>query len=508
MNPKLKEKILESLSAVLPITGIVLLLSIFLVPLDIGSVVMFLVGAIMLIVGMGMFQLGSEMSMSPLGEGIGVQISKSKSLFPIIIISLLMGVIITLAEPDLQVLSNQVPSIPNNALIFTVAAGVGVFLALAVLRIIKGIDLSYLLMGLYLILLAFSFFIPKEFLAVAFDSGGVTTGPITVPFIMAMGVGLSSIRVDKDASSDSFGLVALSSIGPILAVLILGYFYNPDGALYAADDVASVSTMRDVAQAFTFKMPHYAKEVLISIIPIAAMFFIFQFVSRHYQRRQRQRIVVGFGYTYMGLVLFLCGVNVGFAPVGTLIGYHLAGSATKWLLIPIGMVIGYYIVKAEPAIQILNRQVQSVTNGMVSAKSMNRCLSIGVSVSVGLSMLRVLTGISIQWIVIPGYIIALVMSKLVPKIFVGIAFDSGGVASGPMTSTFLLPLCIGACDMHGGNLMTDAFGVIALVALTPLIAVQIMGLQYKFKLNKLQKSAAPDSMLADDVDEIFEIEEV
>ncbi len=508
MNPKLKEKILESLSAVLPITGIVLLLSIFLVPLDIGSVVMFLVGAIMLIVGMGMFQLGSEMSMSPLGEGIGVQISKSKSLLPIIVVSLLMGVIITLAEPDLQVLSNQVPSIPNSALIFTVAAGVGVFLALAVLRIIKGIDLSYLLMGLYLVLLTFSFFIPKEFLAVAFDSGGVTTGPITVPFIMAMGVGLSSIRVDKDASSDSFGLVALSSIGPILAVLILGYFYNPDGALYAADDIASVSTMRDVAQAFAFKTPHYAKEVFISIIPIAAMFFIFQFVSRHYQHRQRQRIVVGFGYTYMGLVLFLCGVNVGFAPVGTLIGYHLAGESTKWLLVPIGMIIGYYIVKAEPAIQILNRQVQSVTNGMVSAKSMNRCLSIGVSVSVGLSMLRVLTGISIQWIVIPGYIIALVMSKLVPKIFVGIAFDSGGVASGPMTSTFLLPLCIGACDMHGGNLMTDAFGVIALVALTPLIAIQIMGLQYKLKLNKLQKSAVPDSMLADDVDEIIEIEEV
>ena len=508
MNPKLKEKILESLSAVLPITGIVLLLSIFLVPLDVGSVVMFLVGAVMLIIGMGMFQLGAEMSMSPLGEGIGVQISKSRSLVPIVIISLLMGVIITLAEPDLQVLSNQVPSIPNSTIIFTVAAGVGVFLALAVLRIIKGIDLSFLLMGLYTVLLLFSFFIPKEFLAVAFDSGGVTTGPITVPFIMAMGVGLSSIRVDKDASSDSFGLVALSSIGPILAVLILGFFYNPDGALYSSEEVATVSTMQDVAKAFTFKIPHYAKEVLISILPIAAMFLIFQLYSHYYQRRQRQRVVVGFGYTYIGLVLFLCGVNIGFSPVGSLIGFHLAGSNTKWLLVPIGMLIGYYIVKAEPAIQILNRQVQSVTNGMVSAKSMNRCLSVGVSVSVGLSMLRVLTGVSIQWIVIPGYIIALVMSKMVPKIFVGIAFDSGGVASGPMTSTFLLPLCIGACEMLGGNLMTDAFGVIALVALTPLIAVQIMGMQYKFKLVKMQKFAATKNMLPDNVDDIIEIEEV
>ncbi len=508
MNPKLKEKILESLSAVLPITGIVLLLSIFLVPLDTGSVVMFVVGAILLIVGMGMFQLGSEMSMSPLGEGIGGQIAKSKSLLPIVGVSLLMGAIITLAEPDLQVLSNQVPSIPNMALIFTVAGGVGVFLSLAVVRIIKGIDLSNLLMILYVALLAASFFVPKAFLSVAFDSGGVTTGPITVPFIMAMGVGLSSIRVDKDASSDSFGLVALSSIGPILAVMILGCFYNPDSALYAADEAASVSTMQEVAKAFAFKMPHYAKEVFISVIPILAMFLIFQVYTHHYQHRQRQRVVVGFGYTYLGLVLFLCGVNVGFAPVGSLIGYNLAGSSVKWLLIPIGMLIGYYIVKAEPAIQILNRQVQTVTNGMVSAKAMNRCLSIGVSVSVGLSMLRVLTGLPIQWIIIPGYIIALAMSKMVPKIFVGIAFDSGGVASGPMTSTFLLPLCIGACEMHGGNLMTDAFGVIALVALTPLIAVQIMGMQYKFKLNKLQKAASVQPMLPDDADDIVEIEEV
>lgn len=257
---------------------------------------------------------------------------------------------------------------------------------------------------------------------------------------------------------------------------------------------------------FAAQLPHYAREVLISIVPIAAMFFVFQLVSRRYQHRQKLRIAVGFGYTYTGLVLFLCGVNVGFAPVGSLIGHDLAGTSQKWLLVPIGMLIGYYIVKAEPAIQILNRQVQSVTNGMVSAKAMNHCLSIGVSVSVGLSMLRVLTGISIAFIVIPGYALALAMSKFVPKIFVGIAFDSGGVASGPMTSTFLLPLCIGACEMLGGNIMTDAFGVVALVALTPLIAVQIMGLQYQFKLAKRQKNMAPEYLLPEDSDVIIELE--
>ncbi len=505
MTPKLKESILESLSAVLPITGIVLALSIFLVPLDIGTVVMFFVGAVMLIFGMGMFQLGSEMAMSPLGEGMGVEAAKSKRVSILLPLSLLMGALITLAEPDLQVLSNQVPSIPNMTIIFTVAVGVGIFLAIAVMRILFHIDLSLLLIGLYAGVLLVSFFVPGDFLAVAFDSGGVTTGPITVPFIMAMGIGLSSVRGDRGAASDSFGLVALSSIGPVLAVMLLGLFYNPHEASYAAAQIAQVGTMRDVAREFVWELPTYAAEVLLSILPILGMCVLFQLITHRYQHRQKLRVAVGFGYTYLGLVLFLCGANVGFAPVGAQLGEHLASSELRWLLVPIGMLIGYFIVKAEPAIQVLNHQVQSVTNGTVSARAMNRCLSVGVSVSVGLSMLRVLTGLPIQWVVLPGYLLALLMSRFVPKIFVGIAFDSGGVASGPMTSTFLLPLCIGACSQLGGNIMTDAFGAIALVALTPLIAVQIMGLQYKFKLARLQKAAVPSIPL--DSDDIVEIEE-
>lgn len=507
MNQQLKLKIQESLSAVLPITGIVLALSIFLVPLEVGTVVMFFVGAVMLIVGMGMFQLGAEMAMSPLGEGIGVQITKAKKVWIMAGVSLLMGILITIAEPDLQVLSNQVPSIPNSTLIITVAIGVGIFLAMAVLRIVLKIDLSILLIILYIGLLFFSFFVPREFLAVAFDSGGVTTGPITVPFIMALGVGLSSVRSDKNASSDSFGLVAMSSIGPILAVMLLGFFFNTTEAAYSQTEVVAVDTMRDVAAAFALELPHYVKEVAISIFPIIAVYLIFQFFTHRYQGRQRVRIVVGFGYTCLGLVLFLCGVNVGFAPVGIILGRELTSSSQSWLLVPIGMLIGYFIVKAEPAIQILNRQVQSVSNGMISAKSMNRSLSIGVAVSIGLAVLRILTGIPIQWIVIPGYVIALIMSRMVPKIFVGIAFDSGGVASGPMTSTFLLPLCIGACESVGGNIMTDAFGVVALVALTPLIAIQIMGVQYQLKLKKQKRITKPENLIPEDSDLIIEIEE-
>ena len=505
MNVKLKEKIRESLSAVLPITGIVLMLSIFLIPMELGSVVMFLTGALMLIVGMGFFQLGAEMAMTPLGEGVGVQISKMKKLLTVLLTGFLMGVIITVSEPDLQVLAGQVPSVPNMVLIMTVAVGVGLFLALAIVRIRYKISLSMLLIVCYLALILVSMFVPKEFLAVAFDSGGVTTGPMTVPFIMAMGVGLASVRSDKNAANDSFGLVALSSVGPILAVLILGCFFKPTEAAYTLTDVATVVTTQDVARVFAQGLPLYAREVLLSLVPILWVFLIFQWLTHRYHGLQIKRIIIGFGYTYIGLVLFLCGANVGFAPVGAYLGKELAGLSFRWILVPIGALIGYYIVKAEPAIQVLNHQVEAVTNGAISVKMMNRCMQIGVAASVGLAMLRVLTGISIQWFVIPGYIIALVLSRLVPDIFIGIAFDSGGVASGPMTSTFLLPLSIGVCEALGGNLMTDAFGVVALVALTPLIAIQLMGLVYKLKTAK--RTQTVPAAIADDCDMIVDLEE-
>ena len=507
MNPKLKEKTLESLSAVLPITGIVLLISIFLVPLDLGSFVIFLVGAIMLIFGMGFFQLGAEIAMTPLGEGVGVQIFKTKKLWMVLFIGFLMGVIITVSEPDLQVLAEQVPSIPNMTLILTVAVGVGIFLALAIIRIRYKISLSGLLIVLYAILIIASFFVPEDFLAIAFDSGGVTTGPMTVPFIMALGIGLASSKVDKNASSDSFGLVAISSVGPILAVLILGCFFNPEEVDYSLAGTSSADTTRDVVRMFVENLPGYIKEVLIALLPIAAVFVIFQLLTRRYQKRQIKRIAIGLIYTYVGLVLFLCGVNVGFAPIGAFLGSELASVSFKWVLVPIGMLIGYYIVKAEPAIQVLNQQVNSVTNGAISVKMMNRCMSIGVAVSVGLAMLRVLVGIPIRWVILPGYVIALVLSRFVPKIFVGIAFDSGGVASGPMTSTFLLPLSIGVCQAIGGNLMTDALGVVALVALTPLIAIQLMGILYNYKSSKLQKAAKEPVILPSDSDIIVDLEE-
>lgn len=505
LNKKLKEKIDESVSAVLPITVIVLLLSIFVVPMDTGTIALFLVGAFMLVIGLAFFQLGAEIAMTPLGEGVGFQIMKTKHLAVLVLICFVMGIIITIAEPDLQVLANQVPSIPNEVLIWTVAVGVGVFLVVAVLRILFKRSLPMLLCILYGALFLLSIVAPSDFVAVAFDSGGVTTGPMTVPFIMAIGVGLSATRSDKDGSSDSFGLISFCSIGPIVMVLLLGIFYHPTDAAYTPTLIPDVVTMQDVMREFVHLIPNFGAEVFSSILPVLLVFLLFQFISRRYHKMQMIKMLVGFLYTIIGLVLFLTGVNVGFAPVGSLLGSSLAAQSWRLVLIPIGALIGYYIVKAEPAVQVLNKQVEDVTNGAISHEAMNLCLSIGVSTSVALALFRVLTGIGIYWFLIPGYITALILTKFVPKVFVGIAFDSGGVASGPMTSTFLLPLAMGACTAIGGNVVTDAFGVVAMVAMAPLIAVQIMGVLYQMKL----KRATSISIFVADIDddEILEFEE-
>lgn len=481
MIENIKEKIKESLQSVLPVTLIVLLLSVTFVPIEIGTISMFLVGAILLVVGMGIFEVGAETSMTPLGESIGDTLVTKNIVLLTVISCFLIGTFITISEPDLQVLARQVASIPNTTLILSVACGVGVFLVLAVLRILFHLPMNRLLTILYIFVFIVSFFAPEDFISVAFDSGGVTTGPMTVPFIMALGVGLSSTKKDSHHSNDSFGLVAFSSIGPIMMVLLLGIFYHPSEATYTSTIIPNVITTQDVIHEFLIEFPNYTKEVLISISLIILLCVIYQFITHTFSKEQLKQLTIGFLCTIVGLILFLTGVNVGFAPVGSILGETLASSNYKLIVVPIGMLIGYYIVKAEPAVQILNQQVEDASEKRITKEMMNLCLSIGVSLAVGIAMLRSLFGINIYWILIPGYIISLVISFFVPDLFVGIAFDSGGVASGPMTTTFLLPFSMGVCTSVGGNVATDAFGIVALVALAPILSIQIMGLIYQRK---------------------------
>jgi hypothetical protein len=419
--------------------------------------------------------------MMPMGEGIGIHLTKSSKLLIIIIISFIIGVIITIAEPDLQVLAREVPSIPSMNLIITVSVGVGIFLVIAVLRSLFKIRLSILLVIFYIATFVIAYFTPITFVPVAFDSGGVTTGPMTVPFILAMGVGIASIRSDKDSMDDSFGLVALCSIGPILAVLLLGIFYKPEAVEIETYVIQDAPTSRHVAYYFIHELPIFFKDVAYALGAIVLFFVIFQLFTRRYHRRQLGRIAVGFVYTLIGLVIFLTGVNVGFIPVGELLGSQLAASQFKWVLIPLGIVIGYFIVAVEPAVHVLNKQVEEISSGAITVKTMNRGLAIGMAAALAITMTRILLHIPIAWILIPGYALALALTFFVPRIFTGIAFDSGGVCSGPMSTTFLLPFAIGVCEGIKGNIMVEAFGIVAVIAMTPLIVIQIMGLIYKLK---------------------------
>ncbi len=506
MNKLLKEKIMEALTSILPITAIVLLLSVTVAPLQTDVMVLFLIGALMLIVGMGLFTLGADMAMLPMGEGMGVSLSKHKSiLFPLAAVFVL-GVVITIAEPDLQVLAQQIPSIPNMTLILAVALGVGFFLVVAVLRMIFKIKLAYLLIGCYVMVFLLAFFAPDNFVPAAFDSGGVTTGPIPVPIIMALGLGLTAIRSDKDSDNDSFGLVALGSVGPILAVLVLGIFFRPDEVDNGTTLLPTLESTRDVAGEFLHHLPDYLMEVAVAIAPIAVLFALFQILTRRFTARQLPRVIIGVIYTYVGLALFLTGANVGFVPAGQLIGTELANSF-KYLLIPVGMVLGYYIVAAEPAVHVLEKQVEEVSHGAIARKTIGKALSIGVAVSVGLSMARILFGIHIFVFLIPGYLVSLAMTFFVPPLYTAVAFDSGGVASGAMTTTFLLPLAMGACTALGGNLMTDAFGCVAMVAMTPLITIQALGLRAEMKKRASRKKLATQLAQFEDSIVYFDEEE-
>lgn len=481
----LEEKLREAATSVIPITAIVLILCFTITPISNSMLVSFSFGAAMLIVGMAFFTLGADTAMMPIGNKVGACITKSKKVWVIVLVSFLLGVIITISEPDLQVLANQVPTIPNAVIIWSVALGVGVFLVIAMLRILIGIRLSWLLLGFYACAFLLATQVPKDFWAVAFDSGGVTTGPMTVPFIMALGVGVSSIRSDRHAGDDSFGLVALGSIGPIIAVLVLGLAYPAEGT-YTPVEIVYTETSKESILLFLDAIPHYMYEVALALTPIVAFFYLFNLFVFKLGKRALMRISVGLIFTYVGLVLFLTGVNVGFMPVGNYLGKMIGSADYYWILIPLAMLIGYFIVDAEPAVHVLNKQVETITAGSIPARAMGLSLSIGVAFSLALAMIRVITGVSVMYFLVPGYAIALGLTFISPKIFTAIAFDSGGVASGPMTATFLLPFAMGACESIGGldRIVTDAFGVVAMVAMTPLITIQVLGVVHKIKSKK------------------------
>lgn len=487
MKENVKLTIKEALSSIVPITLIVAILSFTITPLATDVIVEFIIGAIMLVIGTGFFTLGAEMSMSIIGERIGADIAKRKNIFLILAILIILGTVVTIAEPDLKVLAEQITSVPSNLIIGVVGLGVGVFLSIAFLRVVLKIKLKYALLFFYSIVFVLAFFVPKEFLAMAFDSGGATTGPMAVPFIIAFGIGISSIRSEENSESDSFGMVALCSIGPILATMILGMVYKITNFEYTNRTYSTYANTKEIAEAFVQNLPNYFGEVVIALLPIIIFFIIYQLAVIKMSKKELFKVFIGCFYEFIGLTLFLLGANVGFLQIGSLIGMKLAEIGNDFLIIAIGALLGYFVVIAEPAVEVLNKQISDITDGAIPEKAMKKSLSIGVSIALVISMIRVLTGIPILYFLLPGYLIALILAFVGDDVFTAVAFDSGGVASGTMASTFLVPFAIGVSEGVGGNVLSDAFGVIAMVAMAPIVAVQISGLIYKLKSKKLQK---------------------
>lgn len=489
MNGIFIKKLKESIFSVLPISAIVIVINFLTTPMDTYSLISFIFGSVFLTLGMCFYTLGVDTAMTPIGEHIGSKVTKSRKVWYIMLMSFILGVIITIAEPDLAVLELQA-GVPS--LTFIIAVGVGVFMLIAIIRIIFRIKLKYLLLGLYGLLFTIviiAVFVNDGIIPLSFDSGGVTTGPITVPFIIALSSGVTGVLAGSGQEDSEFGTIGICSVGPILMVIILGLINGttPQSESYHTVDFNSFGEVL----AHYFKLiPSQLLNVLKSLAPIVVFFIIFQIFSLKLNSITLIKIIVGIFYSVFGLTLFFTGVNAGFMPTGSHIGTVLA-SLNKWSIIPIGMLVGLFIVFAEPAVHVLAKQVEDVTEGVITSKSMLFTLAISMAIAVGLAMLRVVTQINLLWIIIPGYTIALAMMFIVPEIFTGIAFDSGGVASGPMTATFLLPFASGAAlTISGGAGVTQTFGVVALVAMTPLLAIQIIGLIYKIKSSRQSRLAS------------------
>jgi hypothetical protein len=482
-------KFKETAVSVLPVMAIVLFLGLTFVPLDKYLLARFIVGGLLLIIGLTIFLLGVDLGIQPMGERCGAELTKKRSLALLLFVAFVIGFIVTAAEPDIQVFGDQVrgifPFVNKIAITFVIAAGVGLFIMLGLLRTVLKLSLKWTLFIAYTILFILSFFAPESFFGIAFDSGGATTGPMTVPFIMALGLGVSSVSKDDD---NSFGLTGVCSIGPVMAVLIYAIILSL--RLRSGDGTAVVSAGSNTAisaasESFAQIAAHVFRESLISIAPLFALFIIFQILLLKMTKRQVIRIIIGFIYAFIGLTIFLIGVNGGFSQAGAELGKKLGSLAVTrgggWyvLLIITGLLLGAIIVCAEPAVWVLSEQVESVSGGTIKRKVLLIFLSVGTAIAIALSMLRAVTGFNLKFIIIPGYIIAMVLMLFCPSLFSGIAFDSGGVASGPLTSTFVLSFTLGAAASgEGGN---DSFGVIALVAMMPLLAIQLMGIIYKIK---------------------------
>lgn len=487
MNILLKQLKEVSLS-VLPITILVIILNFSIVPVGNEMLIRYIIGAIFVILGLGIFLFGAHLGIGPIGNLMGETIAKTNNVYLVGILGFILGFLITIAEPDLQILANQVNMasggiVSSSLILIVVSIGVGLMVGVGLLRILFGRPLNRLFTLVYFIIFILALRVSEEFLAISVDASGATTGAMTTPFILALGYGVSQLKGGKTSEEDSFGMVGLASTGPIFAIMIMSIV---KGLTDIQGEVEVFVANTGILTPYFRIFPQILKESTLTLLPLFCLFLIFDKTKFKLNRRSRNTILKGLLYTYMGLTLFLVGVNAGFMEVGRLMGEGIANSY-PWLLPIIGFLLGMVVVLAEPAVYVLTEQVEEVTAGHIQKRVILFALSIGIAFAVAMSMLRIMIPSLKLWhFLLPGFAIAAFLSYRVPPIFVGIAYDSGGVASGPMTATFVLAFAQGAADaISTANILIDGFGVIAMVAMTPLVAIQMLGLIFKRKSRKV-----------------------
>jgi len=485
---------LEAVKSICPIAIIVIILSLTIVPLDWTYILVFLIACVFLILGMSFFTMGADTAMIPVGQNIGSQLSKSNKIWLLLLCAFILGTVVTIAEPDLTIISSQVSGLNQWVYLISISVGLGVAMMIASLRIIYKINLNILLAIIYGLVFILAIFIPSSLAPLCFDSGALTTGPVSVPFILAFGVGIAAVRGNKSSQDDGFGLIALCSAVTILAAMILGCFVTVGASAGTTTDTTTTLNFGQILLQFLTELPMELKNVALILLPIIVFFLIFQIFVLKLPKQKLANIMIGFLYCFIGISIFFVGVNVGFLPIGRLIGEGLAGLSYNWILVPLCLVIGFFIILAEPAILVLAKQIEKITEGKIKATTIRLCVCLGVAASVGFCALRLLLNISFYWFLVPCYAIAIILSFVVPKIFTGISFDCGGASAGSMGSTFVLPLMIGACRVLGLDPMSMAFGATAYIALTPIITLQILGLIYK--IGESRKLATEDAMAA------------
>lgn len=484
----MKNKLKESTFSILPIVVIVLLLCIFVVPTNIWTIIAFLLCSCIFVVGMSLFTIGADMAMMKIGGYVGSHLSKSRKIWNMLLYSFIIGVIATIAEPDLSVLAMQFPGLEPWIFILTIGLGVGIFMILAIFRILFKIKLNIILTLSYILVFVLMFFTPENFLPVSFDVSGVTTGPISVPLIMALGLGISSVRSGKSNEDDGFGLLALSSVGPIIAVMVLSIILKGNFDVVPSDlDMSTITNASMMFSNFGTELLNFLGETALLLLPIALFFYFYQIVYLKFPKQIVIRVGIGLIYTFLGIVLFLTAVTVGFLPIAIELGLFFGGLSNTWILVPVGFVIGFIVVSAEPAVRVLNKQIEDLTGGAIKAKFMLMIISIGVGIAVALSMIRNIFEINFIYFVVPIFAVSLILSFYNSNFFTSVAFDSGGVVSGAMSSTFVLPFTQGVAVALGNDLMIYGFATIALISSVPILVIQIVGAIYKYKITKIQK---------------------